>query len=1289
MTAPEALHRPWVIALAAFCALVVLLWGADPVHASFGEEGTGAGQFADPRGIAVEQETGDVYITDSNDQRVEKFDAAGDFLLAWGFGVADGKNEPQTCTATCLAGLGGEGPGQFAPHSAEGVAVDNDPLSASHGDVYVIDAQNNRVEKFDPSGTFLLMFGREVNATTKGDICAAGETCQKGEPGSGPGEFERLTQHSVTVDTTGHVLVADENRVQRFSPAGVVEAQIPIPGAGFIENLTVDPAGNLYIQARELLGVHEYDETGTDLGNPRDETGSPSSLTLGPAGELFVNDQAGGVHHMLEFNAAGAETSSFDAGNAGSERGIAYTDGLKAIYVLNTTAVRLLTPPPPGPLVLRESAEKIKPSTATLTATVNPEGPEPTTYRFEYGQNTAYGENTPEQPLTGGAFEDQPVSAAITGLQPNTTYHFRVAVSNGTQTTDGPDQVFTTLPPVLIDGESATRVGATSARLDAELNPLGSATEYHFEYGLTTSYEHTEPAPDASAGSGETDVSLPLEIQGLSPNTTYHYRVLAHNAFGEVQGEDRTFTTQGETPTVLPDRREWEMVSPANKEGVSLEAIAKEGAVIQAAEDGSAVTYVAKAAIEAEAPSNRSIADTQVLSRRGASGWATRDIETPHETPVPFVAGHLSEYDLFSTDLSHAVLQPQGETPLSPHTSERTPYLRSNGGEGQFCLTTASCYRPLLVGCPPAGEPCPQTVAEAADVTAGTKFSFELELLDASPDASRIIIASQQNLTKGYEGSGGRSLYEWSNGTLRPVSILPNEEGHGGEVGGGSSEHDMRGAVSTEGDRVIFSAGTLERHLYLRDMSLGRTLQLDALQGGTGGESGSVVFQAASRDASRVFFTDAERLTGAATARPQRPDLYECEITVTAGHPSCALKDLTVDSAGQAADVQGEISAFSEDGRLVYFAANGVLTPGAVPGKCAFETAGATCNLYARDTVTGQTRLVAELSGLDSPDWAGPGFIANLTARSSPDGRYLAFMSQRSLTGYDNRDASSKQSDEEVFLYDSASGHLSCASCNPSGARPEGVLDPESFPGLLVDRPQTWKKRWLAASVPGWTPFNLTQSLYQSRYLSNSGRMFFNSSDALVPQDANGKEDVYQYEPAGVGSCVRETGCQSLISSGTSPEESAFMDASADGSDVFVMTAARLSTADVDSDFDIYDAHICTDSLPCPPQATTVPPSCTTAASCRVAPTPQPSIFGAPPSATFSGAGNLPAPTAKPAAKAKAKSLTRAQKLAEALKACRAKQNKRRRHTCEVSARRRYPAVKRAKKPTHNTTGKR
>ncbi len=1276
--------------------------------AGFGEEGSGAGQFDVASGVAVEQESGDVYIADQNNQRVDKFDGAGNFLLAWGWGVADGKTAvAQTCSTSCFAGLGGEGAGQFAPHSAQGIAVDSNPLTPS---IYVIDSGNNRVEKFDTAGNFLLMLGREVNETavnTPGateeerDICTAvsGDVCKTGVPGSGPGQFERLNGHSIAVDEAGHVFVGDENRVQEFSPTGVVEGQIPIPGAGFIEELIVDSVDDLYIRGRELSpGIHKYDESGTELpGEPRDASGQPSSIALGPADRLFVSDAPHLptlLHHMLEYDAAGAQLSSFDAGNEDGFRGIAYSKPLEALYLLNAGTVRVVNPPPPGPSAISQSTEGVEPTSATLKATVNPEGPEATTYHFEFGTTAAYGESTTAEKLEGGAFEDQSVSAAVTGLAPRTTYHFRVVVSNGSQTTDGPDQTFTTLPPVLIDGESATQVGSTSATLGAELNPLGRATEYHFEFGLDASYGQSAPVPDAGVGSGHTDVSVALQLQGLTPSTAYHYRVVAQNSLGVVEGEDRTFTTQGEAPSVLPDDRQWEMVSPPDKEGVSLEAIAKEGAVIQAAEDGSAITYAAKAAIEKESPSNRSLSNTQVLSRRSSTGWQSKDISTSHETVAIFRAGFLSEYRLFSEDLSSAMLEPQGTTRLSPQTSERTPYLRQNGEEGQFCLALSSCYRPLVSGCPPPGEPCPASVQEAANVPAGTEFGGieespgggrfieGVEPVGASPDTSRVVLASPQNLTAGYEGGGKRGLFEWLNGALRAVSVLPGGEAQSAELGG-HSELNTREAVSREGDRVTFTAGI---HLYTRDLTIGQTVQLDAVQGGIGG-SGEVEYEGANRDQSKVFFTDDARLTSDATAIPNEPDLYECEVGVLGGKLSCALHDLTVDAnAGQAADVQGAIAAFGENGRFVYFAANGVLAPGGVPGNCAEESESATCNLYMRDTVTEETQLVAELSGMDAPDWKGAnghGFLGELTARTSPDGRYLAFMSERPLTGYDNHDASSGRRDEEVFLYDSASETTRCVSCNPSGARPEGVFDVAKFPGLLVDRPRTWPNRWLAGSIPGWTLFNLNHALHQSRYLSDSGRMFFNSADALVPQDANRKEDVYEYEPDGVGGCTEASGCVSLISSGTSSEESTFMDASNDGSSAFFMTAAKLSEADVDSDFDIYDAHICTASSPCPPQATTAPPPCTTTDSCRAAPAPQPSIFGAPPSATFNGSANL-TPPAKPVTRPKPP--TRAQRLAKALKAC-AKKPKKKRAACRAQAQRRYGPRKAKKKTKKSANG--
>jgi hypothetical protein len=152
-----------------------------------------------------------------------------------------------------------------------------------------------------------------------------------------------------------------------------------------------------------------------------------------------------------------------------------------------------------------------------------------------------------------------------------------------------------------------------------------------------------------------------------------------------------------------------------------------------------------------------------------------------------------------------------------------------------------------------------------------------------------------------------------------------------------------------------------------------------------------------------------------------------------------------------------------------------------------------------------------------------------------------------------------------------------------------------------------------------------------------------------------------------------------LISSGTSSEESAFLDASASGEDVFFLTAAKLVGSDTDTALDVYDAHVCTVAVPCPSGVVSVPPSCTTADSCRTAPAPQPEIFGAPASATFTGAGNV-TPPVKPAAKP----LTRAQKLARALKACRTKHNRHKRGVCEMRARHAYGPLHKSKSATTN-----
>ena len=229
--------------------------------------------------------------------------------------------------------------------------------------------------------------------------------------------------------------------------------------------------------------------------------------------------------------------------------------------------------------------------------------------------------------------------------------------------------------------------------------------------------------------------------------------------------------------------------------------------------------------------------------------------------------------------------------------------------------------------------------------------------------------------------------------------------------------------------------------------------------------------------------------------------------------------------------------------------------------------------------------------------------------------------------------------------------------------------------GLLVNRPEIWHERWLAGSVPGWD-YNITNAstsaLYQPRYLSDSGRLFFDSPDGLVAQAGDGKENVYEYEPEQVGSCGHSSGCIGLISSGTSGQESAFLDASENGDDVFFMTTAQLVPADTDDAYDIYDAHVCSESSPCTSPPSNPESECESASGCRAIAPAQPA-FQTPTSAVFQGPGNAPKSEVHSSKRTIApKPLTRSQRLALALKICRKIRHKPKRARCEAAARKRY-----------------
>jgi hypothetical protein len=1291
-------RRLTLTALVSSCALACVLVAGVALSVAaplFGHSGYEAGQIGASVGMAIDRERGEVYVGDAYNNRVDEFEQGGSFARAWGWGVINEASEFQVCTAAtgCTRGKDGAGAGQFSNFSgAMGVAVDNDPLSSSHGDVYVVDFSNFRVQKFDGSGRFLLMFGGHVNKNG-GNVCVAGEECQGGTRGEADGEFKWLyNQAYIGVGPGGAVYVGDRARVQVFEPSGVWRENISLSALsseGKVTALAVNFAGDVFVKDEGVPGVREFEPGGIEMATRFDQgSEAVEAIALDAAGDVFVSENKANFGEpcscrFLKYSPSGEELAVFDARPLTFlAPSMVFDDALGELFVYGGDGsqtgfgVWAFAVPPAGPVVVSGS-EKATPGlrgTATVEASVNPEGSE-TTYRFEYVDGAQYEANgfagassTPATSI-GSSFDDQPAGVELKGLVPGDTYHYRVVATSSQGTARGPDQAFATIPPALIEGPWASSVASTSATLSARIDPLGASTSYRLEYGMSTSYGRVLLSGNAGEGMGYVSIGS-YHLQELQPGTTYHYRVVTSSEVGTVDGPDQAFTTQlaGGNELTLLDGRAWELASPPNKSGAFIDPrfwVADLG--IQAASNGGAIAYLASEPLGEHKAGNGGIG-SQVLSVRGPDGWHSTDLAIPmakwgSEAPP--------EYRLFSPDLSIALVEPPSQIlagePLSPEATERTPYLRDNAN---------GTFLPLVT---------------QANVPAGTKFGFretgsvyglapnentELMVLAATPDLRHVFMRSSLALTpEAIDGSCPYSgcvelfnLYEWGGGRLQLVNVLPDGTPARQGMLGVSNEVETAHAVSSDGHRVVWQTegGVAEgksdpTSLYVRDMVEKKTVRI----GGT-----HPFFQTMSSDGSKVFFLEKYGVYG-------NGDLYEFDwntgttIDLTPHH-----------GAGEEnAGVQYSVLGTNEDGSYVYFVATGVLAKGAVGGQY---------NLYVAHEGGGgwTTRYIATLSGEDQQNWhpysnkanAGVYFseFNRVSSRVSPDGRYVAFMSNRALTGYDNRDAVSGQPDEEVYLYDAASGRLVCASCDPTGARPVGVHGPGNQ-ALLMEADGMWESTWLAGSIPGWHYATASYpAFYQPRDLSDSGRLFFDSPDALVPQDTNGLADPYEYELAGVGDCTsasatyskRSGGCVNLVSSGTSSGESLFYDASENGDDVFFITASRLVSEDYDTAYDVYDAHVCSTAVPCR-AAPVSPPPCTSGDSCKAAPSPQPEIFGPAPSATFSGAGNVVVSPSKPVVSAR--SLTRA-KLARALRACRKKTGKKQRTVCERQARKRYPA---------------
>jgi hypothetical protein len=965
-------------------------------------------------------------------------------------------------------------------------------------------------------------------------------------------------------------------------------------------------------------------------------------------------------------------------------------DGIKGEQAASASATFKTSASLEAP-VLREPASVLTATTATFEGELNPGGATGAlSYRLDYNTNGTCQvvKVSPQEPPFQQSTPPVEVTEAsqllvhgveATELEPNETYTFCLVETNafGEQSQGNEVSLQTEHQAPTITGASVTNITSTGATVSAEIYPHGEVTTYRVEYGPNNAYGSSTPEASISAQHGP--ASIQAQLAGLTPNSEYYYRIVATNGTGSDRFPDAAFTT-GETVAVgsqgLPDSRAFEMVTPPENEDANVYVPFGEDTgnsdgigtfkLFQVATDGSAVAYEGDATSGGgNGEAGRGIG-SQFLARHLADGgWVANSIQP---------AGIFNTaYQGFSSDLSVGVLN--SGTAAEPEDYPLSGEALGGGYVVLYARTTSeNSYRPLFTKAVIPSRPALPNSFEgfganvyqsgnktlARPVFAGGAVGFNdlfFEVNDSLLSGGGALESELENdvkteiVKREYENY----LYDSVEGRLSLVDVSPEGKVVPGATFGGppltEPEVDppaFGGAISADGDRVYWSSlenGLRPTGLYLRVNP---------------GESQSPVVNgrcSVAGDACTVLVSGGEAQYWASAAEGRYAFYTEGEGLYRFNAEPSASQESQETVAGSGAGVLGVLGV-SNNGGSVYFVAKGVLAGASGEGAKAVE---GEPNLYLwRDG--GAPIFIGTLSGGDGGevqpfssftaslsgsrlvgDWQSG--LGHRTSRVTGNGESVVFMSDQALSvpGYSHGYPTPPGTDE-VYVYEAGSNSLFCASC---GSTREGAS--------------------------GYLPISWDDS-YMPQWISEDGdRVFFDSNSSLVPQATDGKQNVYEWEREGSGTCTTGSGvnggCVFLLSGGTSESDSWLIGASETGDDMFLATRAQLVPEDQNEAFDLYDVRV--DGV-----KPITPPQCT-GSGCQGVPS-SPPTFATPPSVTFDGVGNFAAPTTT-VVKAKAKSLSRAQKLADALKRCR-KKSKRKRGSCETQARKHYGPVRKTRK---------
>lgn len=1202
----------------------------------------GAGKLALTResGIAVNRETAELYVADTEHSRIAKFTGAG---------TEDGK----------LASIA----------DPTSIAVDNS-TGPSKGDIYVVEGDST-VSKLDPTGALvtgwgtgghlgglseilgiavdpagnLWVFSQTLTVPTE-DILTARTYDQDGTLVTSPstwsnkyaGNFRAPLMPGIAVDASGNLYTI----LGHYTPAK--------PEVTFVTRLwKFGPAGEALsegLNTFESAGVAS-DPSDEDVYFGREEGAAvpPNLFRYSSGGKLletFGGEYEGPVNQPL--TPAEAERLQSVASIAVEKNGSVFAadweGGQISAYELEEVTL---------PSATIEPVDSVTKTSAHVVGHINPNAvagsPPSHNVAWEF-------QCTPACPGHSGILSvesdgsERTVEATIGGLNPGTEYSVLLVAKNRAGDVEAPPnpnpgqpnpgESFTTeaAEPAVTDNP-VSEVFSGGATFNAEINPNGAETTYHFEYMPAAAFKAEKGFSGAQVQ--RTPESSPLEpgamihqisvrVAGLASGVAYVYRAVAVNSVGIGNGEPVEFRAQiasnppePDCPNQalrtgagarLPDCRGYEMVTPIEKNGSLVESYL---AGLQAAPDGSGVTwFTGQTATGIPSPQGAHQGYAFYLSTLAGESWTSQRLLAPEQL------GDLSSLVGLTEDGRYALIQTAHSIPETvPGLDRSEPAL--------YLLDTADHALTTVV---------PPQVGKSSGPRA---FSLD----GASADDSLIFFESHLSLAPN-AAPEKNNVYVWSRqtGAVSLAGVLPGSKGEappGGSFGGaylwaaetGSGSTEAGGAeealyvepthaLSQSGDALYFTAGKAGQ-IYLRRGFLGAkqtTVRVSVANPGVTDPNPDQpsAFQEATPNGAKAFFISNEKLTQDANTGPtdEGSDLYRYDAEAK------TLVDVTPDPVGAGARVQGLLGA-AEDGSSGYLVAKGVLAEGGTDGQS---------NLYHFAEAKGggfTYKWIATLSPSSSSEYEriwSPSANRPRTARVSQDGSTVIFMSARPLNGAPSG-ACIYGLCMQLYRYSTSEGVLACLSCNPTGeASMIGAELTSELAGALV--PENHVQRQPGVGIYGNLPANLSAS---------GGRVFFQSSEPLLPEDVNGTDphknctsrrtcvDVYEWEAVGTGRCRvpnQAGGCLYLLSTGESGQASYFVNASTDGSSAFIITSSQLVPADQDELTDVYDVRVDGGLA-----AQHAPPSgpCNSSELCKGAP-PAPPQTALPGSATFQGPGN-------------------------------------------------------------------